>query len=122
MASADAWCCDPHKIERCREAFGSFCEEMEAAAIASVCASYGTPFLCVKDISNNELHAHTGGDDGSYGLANVMSQIGLRASCVVEALLSEMGQQQQIECDASLQVPGPPELPLGWVACQLRHT
>jgi nucleoside phosphorylase len=32
---------------------------MEASAIATVCELHGVPFLCVKDISNNELQGTT---------------------------------------------------------------
>ena len=113
IGSSDTWTQNRAAIKKIRSMCGTICEEMEAAAIASVCASYVTPFLCVKDISNNELHTHTGGSDGSHGLANVMSQIGLRASCVVEALLIDLGQQQQVGLMPeppmeSLPVPRPP--------------
>ena len=38
---------------------GTLCEDMEAAAIAQICARHGVPFMTVKDVSNNEYHVLT---------------------------------------------------------------
>ena len=54
IASDDAWCCEPINIARCRQAFHSVCEEMEAGAISVVCNHFQVPFIAIKDISNND--------------------------------------------------------------------
>lgn len=59
VASADRWNRAPATIARLVEWHGSVCEEMEAAAIGTVCALHGVPFLTLKDISNNELLRQT---------------------------------------------------------------
>jgi len=59
VASADRWNRAPATIQRLVEQHDSLCEDMEAAAIALVCASRHIPFLSIKDISNNELLRNT---------------------------------------------------------------
>jgi adenosylhomocysteine nucleosidase len=59
VASADIWTQFHERIDSLHARHGSLCEDMEAAAIAQVCARHGVPFLTVKDISNNEFHALT---------------------------------------------------------------
>ena len=56
VASADCWTQDPVRIGGLHDLHGSLCEDMEAAAVAQVCAIFKTPMLAIKDISNNELH------------------------------------------------------------------
>ncbi len=55
VASADIWTQAPERIERLHARHASLCEDMEAAAIAQICALHGLPFLTIKDISNNEF-------------------------------------------------------------------
>jgi adenosylhomocysteine nucleosidase len=55
VASADVWTQAHTAIETLAERHQSSCEDMEAAAIATVCALHDVPFLTIKDISNNEL-------------------------------------------------------------------
>lgn len=55
VGSADAWRQAPSVINEVHTATGSLCEEMEAHAIAQVCAIFGVPFLAIKDIANSEL-------------------------------------------------------------------
>ena len=55
MLSADRWNRSPETIAALVARHGSLCEDMEAAAIGLVCASQHTPFISIKDISNNEL-------------------------------------------------------------------
>jgi adenosylhomocysteine nucleosidase len=91
IASADVWTQHGETILALHDEYGSLCEEMEAAAIAQVCAKYGVPFLPVKDISNNELlekTTHTAA--GAITLDDVRSQLGLRAALVVEATIGGM--------------------------------
>jgi len=62
VTSADRWNRAQASIARLAELHESLCEDMEAAAVAMVCAMHGIPFLSIKDISNNELlRATTGG-------------------------------------------------------------
>ncbi len=55
VASADRWNRAPATIAALVQRHDSLCEDMEAAAVALVCASHEVPFLTIKDISNNEL-------------------------------------------------------------------
>lgn len=88
IASADVWTQHGETILALHDEYGSLCEEMEAAAIAQVCAKYGVPFLPVKDISNNELRATTRQTEGgAITLDAVRDQLGLRAALVVEATI-----------------------------------
>mmetsp|Transcript_13773 Transcript_13773/g.21994 ORF Transcript_13773/g.21994 Transcript_13773/m.21994 type:complete len:439 (-) Transcript_13773:368-1684(-) len=76
VASADIWLQSKSSIDAVQQEFGTLCEEMEAAAIGSVCASFGIPFLLIKDISNNELHAernNSGGNSEKKGEESVTS-------------------------------------------------
>jgi adenosylhomocysteine nucleosidase len=73
VTSADRWNRSVSSIRRLVDLHESLCEDMEAAAIAQVCATYGVPFLTIKDISNNEL---------------------LRATKGGQAMLDELGEQQ----------------------------
>ena len=59
VASADIWTQSHARLEVLHRRHRSLCEDMEAAAMAHVCARHGVPFLTIKDISNNEFHAAT---------------------------------------------------------------
>jgi adenosylhomocysteine nucleosidase len=59
VASADIWTQQHSRLDLLHERHRSLCEDMEAAAIAQVCARHRLPFLTIKDISNNEYHALT---------------------------------------------------------------
>jgi nucleoside phosphorylase len=89
VASADRWNRSPERIASLVARHGSHCEDMEAAAIALVCASHDLPFLTVKDISNNELLQLTSGDDFESEAAG---QVGKRAAAVVRELLREVAE------------------------------
>lgn len=84
VGSMDDWTTDHARLRLLRERAGVESEDMESAYIAQVCAMHGVPFLAVRVISNNELHASTGGLDilGPIRLA------GSRAARVVAALLT----------------------------------
>ena len=88
VASADRWNRQPSSIEVLARLHGSSCEDMEAGAIAMVCASHDVPFLTVKDISNNELLRGT--DAGADFLGLYANQLGRRASAVVLGLLRDL--------------------------------
>ncbi|HUG14873.1 MAG TPA: 5'-methylthioadenosine/S-adenosylhomocysteine nucleosidase [Thermomicrobiales bacterium] len=92
VGSADVWTQHGDSILELHTLHGSLCEEMEAAAIAQVAAIHGVPFLAVKDISNNELHAFTDLlSEGGSVLAHVEEEVGRRAATVVEALIRTLG-------------------------------
>jgi nucleoside phosphorylase len=61
---------------------------MEAGAIALTCASHDVPFLSVKDISNNELHART--ESGPSFLEQFGPQLGRRAAALTLAILQDL--------------------------------
>jgi adenosylhomocysteine nucleosidase len=88
VASADRWNRLPARIEALARLHDSHCEDMEAAAIAMVCASHDVPFLTVKDISNNELLRVT--DGGADFLAVYRDQLGRRAGAVVLGILRDL--------------------------------
>jgi adenosylhomocysteine nucleosidase len=54
VASADIWTQAIPRLDLLHARHGSLCEDMEAAAVAQICALHQIPFLTIKDISNNE--------------------------------------------------------------------
>lgn len=56
VSSADVWTQEHRRLDLLHARHGSLCEDMEAAAVAQICALHGIPFLTIKDISNNEYH------------------------------------------------------------------
>ncbi len=67
VASADVWTQWHAGIAAIAERHNSLCEDMEAAAIATIAAIHGVPFLTIKDISNNELqHATIFDPEGAH--------------------------------------------------------
>ena len=67
----------------------TLCEDMEAAAIAQICALHDLPFLTVKDISNNEFHAlSTFGEAGTFKMLE--AELGKRAAAFLFALLERL--------------------------------
>ena len=88
VASADRWNRMLARIEALVRLHDSHCEDMEAGAIALVCASHDVPFLSVKDISNNERLKTT--DGGAELLAQFREQLGRRAGAVVLGILREV--------------------------------
>ncbi len=92
VASADVWTQHGDSIRSMHDRFGSLCEEMEAAAVAQVAATYRIPFLAIKDISNNELRNATAlTRSGWPSLDDLDRQLGLRAALAVEALIAALG-------------------------------
>ena len=93
VASADCWTQDPVRIGGLHDRHGSLCEDMEAAAIAQVCAIFKTPMLAIKDISNNELHvASEQGGEGLPSLDAVESEVGARAFALVDQILRRLAE------------------------------
>lgn len=87
VGSADIWTQHGETIRGLHGTHGSLCEEMEAAAVAQVAATFGVPFLAVKDISNNELQMFTDLSNGGDLLFHVEGEIGLRAALLVEQVI-----------------------------------
>ncbi len=85
VASADIWTQAHARLDLLHGRHGTLCEDMEAAAIAQVCAMHETPFLPVKDISNNEYHAATdlAGDFAEFPT----EEVGKRAATLVLRML-----------------------------------
>lgn len=81
VASADIWTQAHARLDLLHGRHGTLCEDMEAAAIAQVCALHGVPFLPVKDISNNEFHAATD-IDGAFA-AFPTAEVGKRAAALL---------------------------------------
>ena len=88
VASADRWNRARERISGLVALHDSSCEDMEAAAIALVCASHDTPFLSIKDISNNELLRVT----DSVAFQALGPQLGRRAAMLLLETLRELTQ------------------------------
>jgi adenosylhomocysteine nucleosidase len=88
VASADIWTQHLERLTALHERHGSLCEDMEAAAIAHVCALHDTPFFAVKDISNNEFHAAS--DLHAFSDFPI-AEIGKRAAAVLRATIEAYG-------------------------------
>jgi adenosylhomocysteine nucleosidase len=88
VASADVWTQDLERMDLIVSRHSTACEDMEAAAIAQICARHGVPFMPVKDISNNERHAQT---DLSGGWATFpMDEVGLRSAIVLAGVIAQL--------------------------------
>ena len=86
VASADVWTQAHARLDLLHQRHDSLCEEMEAAAIAQICARHGVPFLAIKDISNNEYHAAS---DLTGGFSDFpTAEVGKRAAALVLRLLA----------------------------------
>lgn len=86
VASADRWNRAAARIGGLVATHGSACEDMEAAAIALICASHDVPFLAIKDISNNELLKVT----DSVAFDALTPELGRRAAALTLATLREL--------------------------------
>jgi adenosylhomocysteine nucleosidase len=84
IASADVWTQSPTRLDLLHGRHGSLCEDMEAAAVAQVCAFHSVPFLTVKDVSNNEFHAAT---DITGGFTNFpRAEVGRHAALILRLI------------------------------------
>lgn len=85
VASADIWTQAHTRLDLLHRRHATLCEDMEAAAIAQVCAMHETPFLPIKDISNNEYHVATDltGDFAEFPT----EEVGKRAAMLVLRIL-----------------------------------
>lgn len=91
VTSADAWTQSTDHIERIHAEHGTFCEDMEAAALAQICAMHEIPFLAIKDISNNEFsNATDHGVTGGPTLDSVVNEVGRRAFELVRRIVRDL--------------------------------
>ncbi len=93
IASADRWNRTHERISGLVAAHDSACEDMEAAAIALICASHDTPFLSIKDISNNELLKVT----DSVSFEALGPELGRRAAMLMLETLREISEVRQVQ-------------------------
>ena len=87
VASADRWNQAHARIRALAGLHESVCEDMEAAAIALVCAAHDVPFLTIKDISNNELLRAS---DFARFDVETAGQLGRRAAALTLATIEEL--------------------------------
>ncbi len=85
VASADIWTQAHARLDLLHARHGTLCEDMEAAAIAQVCAPHSMPFLAIKDISNNEFHGVTDIPGGFPEFPT--AEVGKRAAALIERML-----------------------------------
>jgi adenosylhomocysteine nucleosidase len=86
VGSADRFTQDAGALRALHARHATLCEDMEAAAIAQVCAVHDLPFLTVKDISNNEFHAVSTFDEaGTFKILE--AELGKRAAAFLFALI-----------------------------------
>lgn len=86
VGSSDSWTQNTARIDRFHQRHQTLCEDMEAAAIAQICALHGVPFLTIKDISNNEYLAAT---DITGGFTDFpTAEVGRRAADLVYRILT----------------------------------
>ncbi len=90
VASADIWTQSHAAIAALAERHHSLCEDMEAAAIATVCQLHAVPFLTIKDISNNELQQATIFDSNLGHLPE--SEVGRRAASLTGRVIDAIAQ------------------------------
>ncbi len=90
VASADIWTQNIPRLDVLHARHGTLCEDMEAAAIAQICRFHTTPFLTVKDLSNNEFHAST---DIAGGFTEFPTdEVGKRAAALTLRTLERLGE------------------------------
>eukprot|EP00035_Acanthoeca_spectabilis_P020115 m.431219 g.431219 ORF g.431219 m.431219 type:complete len:357 (+) comp17273_c0_seq1:24-1094(+) len=95
VGSTDTWNCHRDQLHSIHGVFGTLCEEMEAGAVAAVCAEYSVPFIAVKDIANNELKRDRGMTVPAASIDH--ETIGKAAAEVTVALLRRWGDEVDTE-------------------------
>ncbi|HLT20474.1 MAG TPA: 5'-methylthioadenosine/S-adenosylhomocysteine nucleosidase [Thermomicrobiales bacterium] len=100
VGSADIWTQHADTIQQLHATHQTLCEDMEAAALAQICALFGVPFLAIKDISNNELQAVTvfeAAESGANLLDGVEHEIGRRAAQLTAATIARLAATVEME-------------------------
>ena len=89
VGSADRFTQDADALRMLHARHATLCEDMEAAAIAQICALHDLPFLTIKDISNNEfLSLSTFGEAGTF--KTLEAELGKRAAAFLFALIEHL--------------------------------
>ncbi len=88
IGSADVWTQAHARLDALHSQHRTLCEDMEAAAIAQVCALHQIPFLTIKDISNNEFHSVS---DLAAFADFPTEEVGKRAATLLLRVLERMG-------------------------------
>lgn len=98
VGSADRFTQDADALRDLHTRHATLCEDMEAAAIAQVCALHDLPFLTVKDISNNEFHTlSTFGEAGTF--KTLEAELGKRAGAFLFALLERLAASEGLRTE-----------------------
>lgn len=84
VASGDVFVAGAAASERIRKVFGASCAEMEGAACAQVCSSWGTPFVVVRSISDTADH------DANVDFRAFTAVAAERAESLVRAMLRRL--------------------------------
>jgi len=90
VGSSDTWNQQRSRIQTIHDVYGTSCEEMEAAAIATVCCNFHAPFCCIKDISNNELQENTA---VTKSLDHIEDELGKRAGLFLFEMLQALDKE-----------------------------
>ncbi len=93
VASADVWTQAHDAIRKLAQRHLSLCEDMESAAIATVAALRGVPYVTIKDISNNELQQATIFDPDLEHLPE--SEVGRRAAMLTGRVMDRLASVQE---------------------------
>ncbi len=88
VGSADIWTQQHERLDTLHGQHNTLCEDMEAAAIAHVCARHETPFMTVKDVSNNEYHVISALAD--QGEVLPAAEVGRRSAALILRTIERM--------------------------------
>jgi adenosylhomocysteine nucleosidase len=88
LTSADVWTQATDHIQNIHSEHGTFCEDMEAAALAQIAAMHRIPFIAIKDISNNEFNSETEHGEAGPTLDGVQREVGRRSFALVRRMLA----------------------------------
>lgn len=91
VGSADIWTQAHDRLDLLHGRHQTLCEDMEAAAVAQICARHGVPFLTIKDISNNEFLASSALTGGAELLP--WEEVGRRSAALVLRMVGRMSSQ-----------------------------
>jgi adenosylhomocysteine nucleosidase len=89
IGSADIWTQHHERIDTLHARHNTLGEDMEAAAIAHVCARHRVPFMTVKDVSNNEFYAFSDLADQSEVLP--AAEVGRRSADLILRTIERIG-------------------------------
>lgn len=97
VGSSDVWRQSPAEIARVNGAHQSLCEEMEAHAVAQVCAVFGVPFVAIKDVANSEIHPEPIQLEPTDSIVPDTCQVGLHAARVTVEAIKLMSSQSRFD-------------------------